>query len=54
MHPGLVKLLFVLGDQLSHALLSAESKILLSEDTKISHVKFYATWKAGVPFIMPL
>ncbi len=32
MHPqGLVKLLFVLGDQLSHALLSAESKILLSE-----------------------
>ena len=28
---GLDSLLFVLGDQLSHALLSAESKILLSE-----------------------
>ena len=41
-------MLLVLGDQLSHVSLSTESKILLSErHKKFSHVKFYASGKAG-------
>ncbi|AIO09866.2 TPA: hypothetical protein ACHWKL_003353 [Providencia stuartii] len=44
---GLCRMLFVWGGQLPHYSLSTESKILLSEGHKLSHVKVDATGKAG-------